>query len=244
MRPRWPHEPPVAGRLEGVHAWRVPSEHPNAHSWTPIFKDRAVATLYDAMNRCRRSIGPATLRGVLAEDDAAAALVTAAEGAGLLVVGSRGHGGFVGLLIGSVSQRCIDHAPCPVAVIPSTWDGTTSGRIVVGVDGSEASYGALHWAIAEAVQRQACLEVVNAYGFHQYVSAFGRPLPIDGDQLEKSSQVLLEEMVDGVVSGFGSRPPAVDLIPTPMSSVLALLDTSSDPSAVAGHNGHAGFRGC
>jgi nucleotide-binding universal stress UspA family protein len=44
-------------------------------------------------------------------------LVDAAQGAELLVVGSRGHGGFTGLLLGSVSQQCAQHAPCPVVVV-------------------------------------------------------------------------------------------------------------------------------
>ena len=50
--------------------------------------------------------------------NAADALIDAARDADLLVVGTRGHGGFKGLLLGSVSQQAAHHASCPVVIIP------------------------------------------------------------------------------------------------------------------------------
>ena len=52
------------------------------------------------------------------EGTAAEVLLERAKTADLLVVGSRGHGGFAGLLLGSVSQQCAHHSPCPIVIVP------------------------------------------------------------------------------------------------------------------------------
>lgn len=60
---------------------------------------------------------PAGLQLTVREGNAAPVLLEVSQGARLLVVGSRGHGGFSGLFLGSVSAACTEHATCPVLVL-------------------------------------------------------------------------------------------------------------------------------
>jgi nucleotide-binding universal stress UspA family protein len=62
--------------------------------------------------------GSVAIRTTVVRGHPAQVLLETATGAYLLVVGSRGHGTFAGMLLGSVSQHCVQHAPCPVLVVP------------------------------------------------------------------------------------------------------------------------------
>lgn len=89
-------------------------------------------------------------------------LVRLAQGARLLVVGSRGRGGVRSTLLGSVALHGVTHAPCPVVVVHAPLQ-PTAARVVVGFDDSTMARVALARAAEEARRRGVVLEVVAAY---------------------------------------------------------------------------------
>jgi nucleotide-binding universal stress UspA family protein len=81
------------------------------------FADIAKKTAADAISQAVDPDSDLIVRELVVEGYPAQALIAAAEGADLLVVGSRGHGELAEALLGSVSQHCVHHARCPVVVI-------------------------------------------------------------------------------------------------------------------------------
>lgn len=89
-------------------------------------------------------------------------LVAEGQAADLVVVGSRGRGGFTGLLLGSTSQRLATQVKVPVVVVPEGVEEDPDARgIAVAVDGSEESRRALTFAVGEARQRGVPLKAIS-----------------------------------------------------------------------------------
>ncbi|MGC1283753.1 MAG: universal stress protein [Streptosporangiaceae bacterium] len=105
--------------LEVVTGW----DYPAFYGWAPAIPDDldfghfAQRAQDEALEEVFGADRPARLETRVVGRHPALALVEASEGADLLVVGSRGYGGFADALLGSVSTYCIHHAHCPVTII-------------------------------------------------------------------------------------------------------------------------------
>jgi len=109
-------------KVVAVHAWDSPpvSTYHEAMRVIEIeepLREAAAEVLEAAVAEVAPGPQSVPIERVVVKGPAAAALLALAQDAQLLVVGSRGLGGFKGLLLGSVSQQCAQHAPCPIVVV-------------------------------------------------------------------------------------------------------------------------------
>ena len=210
--------------------------------------DRAIRAgaeqvLADAAARVPSS-GPG-VKTRLVVGDAAGALVDASHGAGLVVVGTRGRGGFAGRLLGTVSSALPAHAACPTVVVPlrqGQEEKTTTPleRIVVGVDGSPSSQVALQCAVDEARMWQAELVAVAAVPIARASGVLAwLPSAVDTEQVLREHEKATAELVDRVAGDLEVRCVVLD---GTGAELLTEFSAATD-LVVVGSRGRGGFAG-
>ncbi len=166
--------------------------------------------------------------------------LSAAEGAEMLVVGSRGHGLVAGSFLGSVSQHLIRHAPCPVVVVRPVL-AVDSNSILVGVDGSGGSSSALEFACKRAALSGE--EVVVIHGFPLSAVSIDRKGQLDVAIVPRLAEH--ERLLAESVAGLSERYPDVVIRQesVPIKPADALIDASVNAAlVVVGSRGHGALR--
>ncbi|MEV1082881.1 universal stress protein [Streptomyces sp. NPDC050211] len=189
--------------------------------------EAAVGVLDDA--RARLAVGHpgVPVETEPARDDPAKALMSAAGDADLIVVGTRGRGGFAELLLGSVSRRVAAHADRPVVVVRGDMAKAVGNGIVVGVR-NERDEEAVRFALAEAELHRADERLVHSW----------TPLAHTGLVATQVSHVEEERNAHAQLLNHAARPVAehptvhVDTELTVDSAAAALVKASEGAGLV------------
>lgn len=173
-------------------------------------------------------------------------LIAAAQGSRALVLGTRGHGGFAGLLLGSVVAACLHHGPSPVIAVGGDTSLPGEAPVVVGIDSSGGSRAALDWAAAEARTHGVLLRVVHGWD----PAAVTPPGPstsgsLDGEEFVIAADRYLTGVVDAALADLAPEDtPEVECLAVPAPAAEALLWEARNASLlVVGSRGRGGFAG-
>jgi len=182
---------------------------------------------------------------LLLEGAPSPALIEETAQARMLVLGSRGLGGFSGMILGSVAVQVGAHAHCPVVVVPPDTLPTLHNRrrVVVGVDGSKLSAKAIDFAFEQAEAIGGRLVAVHAWNspFSTYENGRGE-LMFDNEEVRKASEVLLSEALAGPRSDHPDIAVDVELIPGQPARAILHAGEAAD-LVVVGSRGRGGFTG-
>lgn len=189
--------------LRLVHITHVePVRHPRQIAMPPEYRDAVIEQgrhfVDEAREAARQAVPDLPVVTDLHTGPVISSLVNESKDAALMVLGSRGLGGFGSLLLGSVAVALAAHAPCPVVVIHApAKDGAppADGPVVVGVDGTELSDGALAFAFQAAAARNVPVLAVHTYDV-EVVGSWGAQLgSLDWEQLQTEEDKRLAERI-------------------------------------------------
>ena len=177
---------------------------------------------------------------------AAAALLVEASGvADTVVLGARGRGAGRSAVLGSVSQQVAMHARCPVVVTRehAAQDGAGAGRVVVAVDGSEASAAAIGYAFEHASISDAGLTVVHAWWW-EYVEGILAESPWAGnwEEIRSGEEVVVAESIAGWREKYPDVEVAIHILRGHPVELLVEESAGAD-LLVVGSRGRGGFAG-
>ena len=120
--------------------------------------------LEQALEQAKSAHPTLSITSRLVDDAAASALIEESREAATLVVGAHGARGFSNLVAGSTTMNVASHAHCTVVTVPTgLTKGTEGTGIVVGVDGSEVTQGAIAFALREAGATGQAVTAVHAW---------------------------------------------------------------------------------
>ena len=172
-------------------------------------------------------------------------LIAASRVAATVVLGSHGRSALPSALLGSVSQQVAIHASCPVVVVreDGTPEGTASTRVVVGVDGSQASEPVLDYAFSYAASTGSSLTAVHTWWWEPLEGvSLGEPWTGDWTQIASQETTLISEMLAGWTQRYPDVPVHRHVVRG--DPVIELLEQSRGASLlVVGSRGRGGFIG-
>lgn len=228
-----------------VHSWEVVvSGYVPVPSEIEIVHDAAKAVLAAAVDAVHDLAPGLHVEGRLVHGGAGHAILEESRDAALVVTGSRGRGGFRGLLLGSTSVEVTAHATVPVVVVRGQ-DAEASWRrapVVCGVDGSEVSEAALGFAFEAAARRGEGLTVVNAWQLPNPYAEGVYSVLADELPLVEGARLALAESLAGWREKYPDVP--VTQVVERGHPVDVLCDQARGAALlVVGSRGRGGFRG-
>ncbi|MEK0097198.1 universal stress protein [Streptomyces sp. A475] len=135
-----------------------------------LMLDAGQDILDDAVAQAVSQVPGPEVAATLSQDSAVSALLGEAGENGMIVVGSRGLGGFSALLLGSVGLRTATRAAVPLVVVRGESDAVPKGVVLVAVR-DERDLDAVRFAAEAADRRKASLRVLSAYTFYEYAGS-------------------------------------------------------------------------
>ncbi|MFF0311782.1 universal stress protein [Streptosporangium sp. NPDC004379] len=202
---------------------------PQPHHWGAAAEATAWELLSQAAERAQTGTDVHTVTTDILDGPAAEALADAARHAQLLTVGTRGRGGFAGLLLGSVSRDLATRCPCPLIVVgpPPPCQST---HIVVGATGEPGQEPVLRFAFEEARLRGRPLHAVHAWTHPHATPGRPQPLVYDIDAVGQEETLLLAE----ALAGWREEFPDVTLTEETLHThpAKALIDASHNAELV------------